>query len=240
MKLAIISTVIALLAFLTGVSFSSKIINTQPTTPVDTKHGKYVELRKGEEVVTPENIKVPTTEVVVTYSDGTKDILESTTPDQAKQHISLSEGSMSPGNKFIMYTKYGWESAQLKIVRLSDNKDIFDQYKDKIYPSSFYSVNWFDNDKILAIISTVNRLDGYGSAGLYISDYNAPEQLNQVIQFSDDEDLGGSKVDQVLYDGKNMHILVTRVMKNTGIQQNYTEKYLYNVETKKLEKITTK
>lgn len=151
-------------------------------------------------------------------------------PQNVEWGGKIIDVSISPNGKYVFLGKVGYESYTPLIFNIQTGKNIienlpiwFRDLKESVY--------WSPNNRVLVIQSILNEFGGEGSNGVFVSDYDNPDNLNRVLYLSPEEVRdGGMWIRQIRFFGDEK--LYIKVGGHTE-----TREYLYNTKTKKLTEI---
>ncbi len=156
--------------------------------------------------------------------------------ERVKWSGEIQKVNLSPDGKYIYFSIFIYESYDCMMVNIDSGLNItncniilYDPYKD---------VYWSLNNKLLAIRSEHSDFGGEGVDGLFVSDYDNPEQLNEVFSFTWKEHISGSNIYDIHFIGDH-ELFFAVLLEECGYEEEWTciTTYKYNAKTEELKEI---
>ncbi|PIQ92948.1 MAG: hypothetical protein COV69_00490 [Parcubacteria group bacterium CG11_big_fil_rev_8_21_14_0_20_39_14] len=161
-------------------------------------------------------------------------------PQRVNWYGRIEDVNLSPNGKYIYFSIPGYESYDCMLVNIDSGSNIIDCNIITFNP--YEDVYWSPNNKVLAIKSHLSPYLGQGTDGLFVSDYEKLEKLNEVFSLTWEEHLGGSHIYDIYFtdDGRLFFTVFSKSCEYNGewkCQPEKTTKYDYSVQTKELKEI---
>ena len=179
-------------------------------------------------------------DILQVYKDKKIKTIYSVSPEAVSWYGEIGSINLSPHGKYIYFTIYGYESYDCMMVNIDSGLNITDC--DTIRYSPYEDVYWSPNNKVLAIRSEHSDFGGEGVDGLFVSDYDNPEKLNEVFSFTWEKHISGSDIYDIRF-VDDYKLFFTVLSKECSYEEELVCKperittYEYNVKTRKLEEV---
>lgn len=159
-------------------------------------------------------------------------------PNYVEWEGNIDKITISPNGKYVAFIFSAYEYCKPLMINIETGKNIFEGLP-IWFSDPDESIFWSPNNKTLVIKSAVNELLGEGINGIFVSDFEKPDSLNEVFSFSVEEHLTGSYIYdlQFLDDNKLFFTVVLKKCKyevEKKCEPEKTIKYEYIVQSKEL------
>ncbi len=159
--------------------------------------------------------------------------------------IYITRINLSPNGRYVYFLVLGYEYAEGMLIEIATGRNIIKNY-DIWFNNPYEDIYWSPNNQVLVINSEVYEFGGYGTEGIFISDYGKPERLNEVFAFGPIfEERKDRYISDILIDNDKLSFSVFLITEWEVKEGRYTgkytseekEKYEYIFRTKDLRKI---
>ncbi len=167
--------------------------------------------------------------------------------DLVAWYVKLGAIRFSPDGNYICFTEDGWEYVKPMIFNVQTKKNILkgiDIFFGRL--GIYQNIFWSPNNKVLVINSEADAMGGGGKSGLFVSDYERPEKLNQVFAFYEQPGVAGpgSKVSffecyifDIRFMGNEKLFFSAKFIYWDVNSKPYEKRYEYIIKTKELNEI---
>ncbi len=176
----------------------------------------------------------------VIYPDKEIKIIYTMPPDRVEWYGGIIDINFSPNGKYVYFGIFMYESYDCMMLNIDSGLNITDC--NNIRYSPYGDVYWSSNNKVLAIKSEHSDFGGEGVDGLFVSDYDNPEKLNEVFSFTWEEHISGSNIYDIRFID-DYRLFFRALSKECSYGEELVckperiTKYEYNVKTGELEKV---